>query len=103
MFRTLACDHAENRSEWPLLNSASLPQLRREAGAERRQVRVAADVLLVDKDVGNGALARKLLEGVLDDAAVACCVSEDRYLLAFAFSLGLLFVCLALPSTCPQG
>jgi len=34
------------------------------------EVRVAADVLLGDPGVGDGALARDLLEGVLDGAAV---------------------------------
>lgn len=67
----------QNGDEWPLRKTANLLQLRLEAGAERVQVRVAADVLLAKEDVGHGALAGDLLEGVLDGAAVACCVSED--------------------------
>lgn len=37
------------------------------------QVRVAANVLLGDEAVGDGALAGDLVEGVLDGAAVVWC------------------------------
>lgn len=36
------------------------------------ELRVAADVLLADEDVGNGTLLGHLLEGILDGGAVVC-------------------------------
>jgi hypothetical protein len=44
------------------------------------QVRVPPDVLLIDEDVGDTALVRDFLEGVLDRGAVICRsrVSEDQ-------------------------
>lgn len=42
------------------------------AGLETLQIRVAADVLLGDVDVGDCALAADLLEGVLHLVAVGC-------------------------------
>lgn len=52
---------------------------------EALDVRVAANVLLPDVDVGNGALAGDVLEGILQVGAVGCkasllvfsCLQED--------------------------
>lgn len=41
--------------------------------AECLEVRVAANVLLADENVGNRALAGDLLKCILDGAAVICC------------------------------
>lgn len=45
------------------------------------QVRVAADVLLADVDIGDGALARDLGERALDEGAVVDLVKLDRVVL----------------------
>lgn len=52
------------------LQSINLPQLRLQLGAQGRQVRVAANVLCANEDVGDGALAGDLLEGRLEVVAV---------------------------------
>ncbi len=51
-------------------NGASLLQPRRQIGLDGLQVRVAANVLVVDEHVGHRALVRNLLERVLDGGAV---------------------------------
>lgn len=57
------------------LQSVDLLQLRLQlVGAQRRQIRVAANVFLANVDVGDGALAGDLLESVLDAVTVALLV-----------------------------
>ena len=54
-----------------ILQGASLlEQLLEVAALALLEVRVAADVLLGDEDVGHGALAAHLTQGVLDRVAV---------------------------------
>lgn len=57
------------------LESASLGEegLELARAAEALDVRVAANVLLGNVDVGDGALAGDLFECVLDSTAVGCC------------------------------
>lgn len=55
------------------LNRASSLQQFRQLILLRLQVRVAADMLLFDEDVGHGALMGDFFEGVLDGGAVLCC------------------------------
>lgn len=45
------------------------------------EIRVAADVDLVDKDVGHGALARQILERVLEIFTIVDLVELDRLVL----------------------
>jgi hypothetical protein len=56
------------------LDGADLLEQRLElvGGQQGLEVRVAANVLLADVDVGNGALARNCLESVLQGGAVVC-------------------------------
>lgn len=49
-----------------------LLQQRRQLRLARLQIRISADMLLLDEDVGHGALARDFLERVLDRGAVVC-------------------------------
>jgi len=43
------------------------------------QLRVTADVLLANEDVGDGALLGHLLEGILDGGTVVCIVLSDTW------------------------
>lgn len=54
------------------LDRVRILQHLRELALLRLQFRVPADVLLVDENVGDGALVRHLLEGVLDRGAIIC-------------------------------
>jgi hypothetical protein len=52
------------------LDCSRLLQQAREILLLRLQLRVAADVLLVDEDVRNGALGSDVLEGILDGSTI---------------------------------
>lgn len=52
------------------LNSTSLLQQSRQLALLSAQIRVAADMLLLDEDVGHSALGSDLLERILDRGAV---------------------------------
>ena len=53
-------------------NSARLPQQGRELRLLGLKVGVAADMLLLNKDIRHGALRGDLLQGVLDGGTVVC-------------------------------
>lgn len=53
------------------LKSTSVLQQGRKLAFASLQIRVSTDMLLLDEDVGDGALAADFHEGVLDGAAIA--------------------------------
>lgn len=52
------------------LNSTGILQKLRKLGLDILEVGVTANVLLLDEDVGNGALAGDLLKGILNGGSI---------------------------------
>ena len=87
------------------LERASLPQhgLQLAAAQEALQLRIPANVALVDEAVGDGRLARQLLEGILHGGAIRYAIEIDEDVLgAEAVESGPGAAAVAAPGLCEE-